>query len=51
MIDSQFDRIRNPPGQTFKDKRNYCLEKKTKQKKREDRIIVPINFNPHMAQP
>ena len=51
LIDVQFERLRNLPGNNFEEKRNFSLEKKPKENNHEDRIIVPINFNPHMARP
>ena len=51
LIDIQFERLRNLPGNNFEEKRNFSLEKKPKENNHEDRIIVPINFNPHMARP
>ena len=51
LIDGQFERLRNLPGTDYIEKRNLCLEKKMKENNHEDRIIVPMNFNPHMAKP
>ena len=39
------------PGGSFTERRQLCLEKKKKEDKKEDRIIVPVDFNPHMANP
>ena len=51
LIDFQFERLRNLPGDTFEDKRKFSLKKKVRENKQEDRVIVPIDYNPHMAQP
>ena len=51
LIDRQFDRIRKLPGNTFEEKRFYSLEKQVRENKHKDRIIVPIDYNPHMAKP
>ena len=47
IIDSQFKRVRNLPGENFKERRKLALEKKEKkQQDRSDRVIAPIDFNP-----
>jgi hypothetical protein len=51
LIDCQFNRVRKLPGNTFIEKRKLVLEKQDRKKKNEDRIIVPIDYNPHMAKP
>jgi hypothetical protein len=51
VIEDQFKKIRSLPGNTFEDKRNYSLKKQIKDDKHKGRVIVPINFNPHMAKP
>ena len=51
LIDGQFDRIRKLPGNTFEEKRLYSLEKQVRDNTHKDRIIVPIDYNPHMAKP
>ena len=51
MIDYQFYRVVNLSGHTFEEKRICSLEKKVKEDKNKDRLIVPIDFNPHMAKP
>ena len=51
LIDESFNRIRNLTGESFEDKRNEALKKKAKEDKNKDRIVVPIDFNPHMAPP
>ena len=45
--DSQFKRVRNLPGENFKERRQLALQKKEKKKEdRSDRAIAPIDFNP-----
>ena len=51
IVDTQFDRIRGLPGNNFEEKRLFSLEKQTKEDKNKDRIIVPIDYNPHIAKP
>jgi hypothetical protein len=51
MIEEQYKRIRNLPGDDFKERRQLSLQKQNKETRREDRIIVPVDFNPHMAKP
>ena len=50
IIDFQFDRVRDLDGNTFEEKRNFSLKKQEKDAKHDERIIVPIDFNPHMAK-
>ena len=51
VIEGQFYRIRKLEGNTFEEKRNFSLKKQEKKSKNKDRVIVPIDFNPHMAKP
>ena len=51
FIECQLNRVRKLPGNTFIEKRKLVLEKQDRKKKNEDRIIVPIDYNPHMAKP
>ena len=51
LIDLQFDRVRDLPGNSYAEKRNLSLEKKSKPNKHKERVIVPVDFNPHMAKP
>ena len=51
IIDQQFERIRALPGHTFDEKRSFSLKKQEKDDKNKNRIIVPIDYNPHMAKP
>ena len=45
IIDSQFKRVRNLPGE--KERRKLALQKNEKKKEdRSDRVIAPIDFNP-----
>ena len=47
IIDSQFKRVRNLPGENYKERRKLALEKKEKKKEEKtDRVIAPIDFNP-----
>ena len=50
-IDESVDRFRNLTGDSFEEKRNEALKKRVKEDKNKDRIVVPIDFNPHMAPP
>ena len=51
VIDHQFDRVRGLSGNTFEEKRIFSLKKQEKLDKNKDRVIVPVDFNPHMAKP
>ena len=51
LIDESFERLKEVPGDTFAEKRNEALQKKQKCDKNKDRIVVPIDYNPHMAKP
>ena len=51
VIDYQFSRVKGLPGSTYEEKRFSSLEKQPKEDKNKDRIIVPIDYNPHMAKP
>ena len=46
IIDTQFKRIRELPGETYDEKRREALKKKEKQKENKTRIISPFDFNP-----
>ena len=46
LIDEQFKRIRELPGDTYSIKRKFALEKKKHQKDDSDRVIAPFNFEP-----
>ena len=39
------------PGDNFEERRQVSFKKQNKEKNNEDRIIVPVDFNPHMAKP
>jgi hypothetical protein len=43
--------VRGLSGNTFEEKRIFSLKKQEKLDKNKDRVIVPIDFNPHMAKP
>ena len=47
VIDGQFSRIRNLPGENFTERRIKALEKKIfKQSEKKDRVIAPMDYNP-----
>ena len=46
VIDGQFKKVKNLPGNTFKEKRILALEKKPKNDKNASRIIAPFDYNP-----
>ena len=48
LINDQFERIRSLPGETFEEKRNFALKKVEKIDKNQTRVIMPIDYNPHM---
>ena len=50
MVDSAFEKIKQLPGDSFEEKRDEALKKKEKVDKNKDRIVVPLDFNPHMAK-
>ena len=53
LIDSQFKRIRNLPGNTYFEKRMLALEKKVKNSddgKEKNCVIAPIDFNPKLPK-
>ena len=45
MIDQQFAKVRNLPGENYNDRRKLALEKKNKVQN-SDRVIAPFDFNP-----
>ena len=51
VIEGQFKRIKNLPGQTFLEKRAKALEKKIKNTdKNKSRVIAPMDFNPQLPK-
>ena len=50
MVDSAIDKIKQLPGDSFEEKHDEALKKKEKLDKNKDRIVVPLDFNPHMAK-
>ena len=50
LIESEFDRVRELPGDNFSEKRRGALEKIEKQTKNNQRIIAPLDFNPHLPK-
>ena len=51
IVEHQFDRVRGLSRNTFEEKRLFSLKKQTKEDKNKDRIIVPLEYKPHMAKP
>ena len=50
LIDEQFMKIKDLPGNSYKEKRDNALRKVEKTDKNSDRVIMPIDFNPHMPR-
>ena len=50
MIDAEFEKIRALPGENFKEKRKEALKKVKREPKDPNRIIAPIDFNPHLPK-
>ena len=50
LIDEQFSRIQNLPGNSYKEKRSEALRKVKKCDKNSDRVIMPVDFNPHLPK-
>ena len=51
IIDAQFKRVKDLPGDNFDEKRQNSLKKKEKKnEEQEDRVIAPIDFNPHLPK-
>jgi hypothetical protein len=48
LINEQFNRIWTLPGNNYEEKRNFALEKVEKVDNGEKRVIMAIDFNPHM---
>ena len=49
VVEAQFTRVRNLPGEDYKEKRENALKKKEKKKDlQEKRIIAPMTFNPKL---
>ena len=46
VVDAQFNRIRNLPGNDFIERRLKALEKKEKQPVENKRIVAPLDYNP-----
>ena len=46
VIDAQFNRIRNLPGNGYIERRKKTLEKKEKKPAENPRIVAPIDYNP-----
>ena len=50
LINLEFDRVRGLPGDDFNERRRGALEKVEKEQKNNDRIIAPLDFNPHLPK-
>ena len=50
VIDTAFKKIDELPGITFEEKRAEALKKKEKVERNNDRVVVPLDYNPHMAK-
>ena len=50
LINLEFDRVRWLPGDDFNERRRGALEKVEKEQKNNDRIIAPLEFNPHLPK-
>ena len=48
LIEKEFEKIRQLPGNNFKERRIEALKKVEKTSKNADRITAPIDFNPHL---
>ena len=48
IIDEQFKRIKELPGDTYSSIRQLALEKKNKLNDNSDRVIVPFNYEPQL---
>ena len=46
IIEGQFKKVKNLPGNTFSEKRREALKKKEKTETNVNRIIAPFNYNP-----
>ena len=50
LINTEFEKVRNLPGNTFRERRKQALMKVTKGVQNAGRIVAPIDFNPHMPK-
>jgi hypothetical protein len=54
VIDSQYNRVRNLPGESYEEKRKLALKKKDKEvadhDEKKKRVIAPIDFNPRLPK-
>ena len=46
MVDAQFKRVKNLPGENYYERQKLALVKKEKVKTKNDRVIAPLDFNP-----
>ena len=50
MIETEFDKIRKLPGESYTERRREALKKVKREAKDPNRIISPIDFNPHLPK-
>ena len=50
IIDAEFKKIRNLPGDNFSERRMNALEKKKPKEKETKRLTAPFNFNPFLPR-
>ena len=50
LIDQEFDKIRKLPGDDFESRRREALKKVRREPKDPNRIIAPVDFNPHLPK-
>ena len=50
LIDQEYDKIQKLPGDDFKSRRKEALKKVERQPKDPNRVIAPIDFNPHLPK-
>ena len=48
LIDSEFEKVRNLPGDSYREKRRQALEKVNRTEGDPQRITAPVDFNPHL---
>ena len=49
VIDCQFKRVKNLPGENYLEKRTNALKKKEiKENEKKNRVIAPVDFNPSL---
>ena len=50
IIEAEFKKIRNLPGDNFSERRINALEKKKPKEKETKRLTAPFNFNPFLPR-